>query len=206
MDNISFKDKGKNVLCSVDWWCHPVAGLCWKPSLGERQTFTRKAIQGITGVISELLVKSITRCPNCDSSCRNLISRAFCWGSSTMRSDIVFPLASVHSPSPSLFYYSTPLSPILGQCLPPSPPLRYICVLLTIQWRPIHHHLPAYLSWAPALWSCCILYLTSVLHLTFCNAVAQKLLPGFTKERFDWRPCSTCKSSILFICYGPVNE
>lgn len=117
-----------------------------------------------------------------------------------MRSDIVFPLSGVHSASPSLFYYSNP-SPLSSASVS-LPPLHFATFVCCLQF-----------SGDPFVIICrriCLErlrfdHLTSVLHLTFCNAVAQKLLPGFTKERCDWRPCSTCKSSNLLICYGPVK-
>lgn len=133
---------------------------------------------GSLGVLSQPLGKSITHCPNSDPCCRILIVGAFCWGSSQWVQTL-FLLPGVLLSSLALFF-----------CPPLSPPHLYLCSLLHL-WAAYNSAETHSSSFAGiSVLSClalillCILYFTSVLHFTICNAVSPKLFPFLNGEEF----------------------
>lgn len=130
---------------------------------------------GSLRMLSQPLGKSITHCPNCDPCCRILIAGAFCTRSSQWVQ--------------TLFLLPGVLLSSLSFCPPPSPLYLYLCSLLHLwaAYNSAETHSSSFASISVlsclALILLCILYFTSVLHFTICNAVSLKLFPLFNRGR-----------------------
>lgn len=155
---------------SCDWACEPGRKSKLPPL---------RVSHGSLRVLTQPFGKSITHCPNCDPCCRILIAGAFCWGSSQWVQTL-FLLPGVLPFSLSLSHSS---------CPPPSPPHLYLRSLLHL-WAAYNSAETHSSSFAGiSVLSClalillCILYFTSVLYFTICNAVSLKLFPLFNRGR-----------------------
>lgn len=134
---------------------------------------------GSLRMLSRPLWKSITHCPNCDPCCRTLIVGAFCRGSSQ----------GVQTGSAPWCAAVLPLFPLSLSVPTPSLPHLYLRSLLHL-WAAYNSAETHSSSFAGiSVLSClalillCILYFTSVLHFTICNAVSLKRLALFSRGR-----------------------